>query len=271
MKRDFLYSIGRALTLALALSGVQAIKLSAQLSVDELEVFLRTGNAPRTGTIRVTNLSAQAVQALVEIQDWDRDEQGLNRFHPLGQEAHSCRERLKVFPLSLRIEPGRTETVRLSFDGGAGESCWGVVFIQSNQPATSGAQSQITYVVRTGIKVYVEPAAATREGDIESVQIVHARRRDASAADTVATPHFEIAVKSSGTAHLKAKGVIEIRSADNVSIAKLPIDEFPMVPGALRKLLIERPRLAPGRYIALVLIDYSGPEIAAGQLEFEVR
>jgi P pilus assembly chaperone PapD len=272
MRAELRDSMGRSLMKAIALSGVMlggADRLAAQLSVDELELFLRPGNAPRSGVIRVTNSSTQPVQALVEIQDWDRDEAGTNRFHALGTEAHSCKEKLKVFPLALRIDAGATETLRVSYDGAATEACWGVIFIQGNEQRQQANQSQITYVVRTGVKVYVEPAAAKREGDVEGVQIV--QQRVAGAADTMAVPHIEVAFKNTGNAHLKPKGAIEIRSADNVSAAKLEITEFPVVPGGLRKVALPLPKLKPGRYVALALLDYGGGDIAAGQFEFEVR
>lgn len=270
-KKNMQYSAGRSLTVATALLGVLlgAGSAAAQLSVDELELFMRPGSAPRSGVIRVTNSSPQAVQALIDIQDWDRDEAGTNRFHALGTHEQSCRQRLKVFPMALRIEAGATETLRVSFDGAATESCWAVVFIQGNEQRTQSNQSQITYVVRTGVKVYVEPAAATRNGDVEGVQMV--LQRVAGSADTTAVPHLEVQFKNTGTAHLKPRGAIEIRSADNVAAAKLDIAEFPIVPGALRKLALPLPQLRPGRYVALALLDYGGADIAAGQYEFEVR
>ena len=272
MRSNFEHLMGRSLK-AIALLGVMmggATGAEAQLSVDELEIYMRPGNAPRASVIRVTNSSAQPVQALVEIQDWDRDELGTNRFHPLGSGPSSCRDRLKVFPLALRIDAGATETLRVSFDGAASESCWAVIFIQGNeQRQQTSAQSQITYVVRTGVKVYVEPAAAQRDGDVESVQMV--TQRVAGAADTTAVPHLMVEFKNSGTAHLKPRGAVEIRSADNVSAAKIEIAEFPIVPGSTRKLLLQLPTLKPGRYVALALLDYGGAEIAAGQFEFEVR
>ena len=265
-------SIGRSLTMAVALSGVMmgsAQSAAAQLSVDELELFMRPGNAARNGVIRVTNSSQQPVQALVEIQDWDRDENGTNRFHALGTEAHSCKEKLKVFPMALRLDAGATETLRVSFDGSASDGCWAVVFIQGNEQRQQSNQSQITYVVRTGVKVYVEPAAATKNGDVEGVQMV--TQRVAGSADTTAVPHLEVSFKNTGTAHIKPRGVVEIRSADNVSAAKIEIAEFPIVPGALRKVALPLPKLRPGRYVALALLDFGGADIAAGQYEFEVK
>jgi P pilus assembly chaperone PapD len=272
-RNRWLNQAGRALIAALVLSGVSGryCVAAAQLAVDELEVFLKPGTSTRTGTIRVTNSSDKSVEALVEIQDWDRDEKGGNRFYPLGTEAHSCKERLKVFPLALRLDPGKSESLRVTYDGAAGDACWAVVFIQGNEQRSAAAQSQITYVMRTGVKVYVDPAAATKVGDVESVRLIDLKTATAAAADSVSR-QIEVVFKNGGTSHLKAKGAVEIRTADNKVAHRLEILEFPTVPGATRKLLLPLPQtISAGRYIALVLLDYGGNEIAAGQLEFEVK
>ena len=98
---------GRALTLAFALVAVLGLpgRSDAQLSVDELELRLYPENpAQRTGVFRVTNDTDAPVQAMLELQDWNRDEGGANRFLPFATTSGSCREHIKVFPLSVRID-----------------------------------------------------------------------------------------------------------------------------------------------------------------------
>jgi P pilus assembly chaperone PapD len=255
-----------------ALSGVLAMPAPAfaQLSVDELEVFLRPDQpASRSGAIRVTNHSTRPLQALIEIQDWDRDSTGANKFYKLGQVGGSCRDKLKVFPLSLRIEAGKTESVRITFDGDASDSCWGILFIQSNEtPRPAGGQSSITYVIRTGVKVYVEPRNVERVGDIDDVTLSTAPVSDT---DTTRVPALAVMFRNSGAAHLKPKGAVELRADDNRVVAKIDIGEFPVAPGGKRLLKLVLPKLNAGRYVALALLDYGGADIAAGQYEFEIR
>ena len=260
------------LTKAFALSAVMMLPTiaHAQLSVDELEVVLRPDQpGARTGVVRITNHAAKPAQAMMEIQDWDRDSTGANRFHELGKNAHSCGTGLKVFPMSLRIEPGKTETARVPFEGDAKTSCWGIIFIQSNDaPRPAGAQSQITYVIRTGVKVYVEPHSAERAGDIEDVALTTAQ---ASETDTTRVPALSVVFRNSGVAHLKPKGAVELRDENNKVVAKLEIVEFPITPDGVRRIILALPKLSAGRYVALALLDYGGAEIAAGQYEFTVQ
>ena len=270
--RRLAMAAGRMLKTAFALSVVMMIPkvAQAQLSVDELEVVLRPDQpGSRTGVMRITNHANKPVQALLEIQDWDRDSTGANRFHELGKVAHSCREQLKVFPMSLRIEAGKTESARVTFEGDAKASCWSVVFIQSNEaPRPSGTQSQITYVIRTGVKVYVEPHGAERAGDIEDVALTTVQ---ASETDTTRVPALAVVFKNAGAAHLKPRGAVELRDENNKIVGKLEIVEFPITPDGVRRVVLALPQMNPGRYVALALLDYGGAEIAAGQYEFTVQ
>ena len=241
----------------------------AQISVDELEVFLRPELAERrSGVVRVTNHAPQPAQVLIDIQDWSRDSTGANQFHPLGTLSQSCRQQLRVFPAALRIDAGRTEAVRISFEGDRAASCWGIVFMQTNEAPKAVAGSQIAYVIRTGVKVYVEPQNAARAGDIDDVVRTTA---PASATDSTRVPALGIVFRNSGQAHLKPRGAVEVRDESNALLAKLDIAEFPVAPAGIRQQLVVLPALKPGRYVALALLDYGGAEIAAGQLEFEVR
>jgi P pilus assembly chaperone PapD len=242
---------------------------NAQISVDELEVLLRPDMAERrSAVVRVTNHGDKPTQVLLDIQDWDRDSTGANKFHPMGALPQSCRQRLRVFPMSLRIEPKRTEAVRVTFEGENTASCWGIVFMQSNEPPKASAGSQITYVIRTGIKVYVEPQNLEKVGDIDDVVLT---TMPASATDTTRVPALGVTFRNSGKAHLKPKGGVEVRDESNAVVAKLDISEFPVAPTGVRKHLLALPKLKAGRYVALALLDYGGAEIAAGQYEFEVR
>jgi P pilus assembly chaperone PapD len=265
----------RVIALAFGVWTVSASALHGQISVDELEVFLRPGSSGASvGTIRVTNDSDKSVQAFVTIEDWDRDETGGNRFHASGTLPSSCRERLKVFPMTLRIEPRRSETLRVSIEGAdTAAACWGIAFVQASEPRAELKRSGISYVIRTGVKVYVEPANAARDGVIEDVRIAEIRRpREPQSTDSLDVREADILFRNIGAAHLKTRGSIELRGSDNTVVGKIDIPEFPSVPGAVRRLKVDLPAsLAPGQYVALTLLDYAGQEIAAGQVEFTVK
>jgi P pilus assembly chaperone PapD len=261
---------GRALIVLASALFMGATDLAAQLSVDELEVFIDpSSQAGRTGVIRVTNDSDKPVQALLDVQDWNRDATGANQFYKLGTTRGSCSDKLKVFPASVRIDARSSQPVRVTFEGDAAASCWGVVFLQASEPPRpAGTQSSITYIIRTGVKVYVQPATALRQGDVDSVRVTRAAK---SATDTTKVPAIEVLFRNTGQAHIKPVGAVEVRSADNNVAAKLDITEFPIAPGDSRRIVLALPSMQKGRYIALALVDYGGAEIAAAQLQFEIN
>lgn len=263
---------------ALALVSLAAFPCStaaAQLSVDELELFLKPGRSgPRTALLRVTNESDRPVQAQLELQDWDRDEAGGNRFHALGSQGRSCGDRIKVTPGTLRLEPRRSETVRVTYEGAdTTANCWTILFVQGDQAAQRMQRSGLTYVVRTGVKVYLEPANLPREAAIEDAR--HVARREPVApgrTDSTLVRYAEVLFHNTGESHLRTKGTLEIRRADNSLVRTVPFEEFPTTPGARRRVAVRLPAdLAHGDYVGLVLLDFGGIEIAAAQLELPAR
>jgi hypothetical protein len=106
----------------------------------------------------------------------------------------------------------------------------------------------------------IENVAASRGVQVKTDTLPPAKQR------------LVIDFRNSGQVHLLASGRIEIRRIDNSVAAEIPVHEFPTLPGALRKLVLDiPPSIAAGRYIALALIDFHGAEIAAGQLELSLR
>ena len=71
---------------------------------------------------------------------------------------------------------------------------------------------------------------------------------------------------------MTAKGRVEFRRLDNSLATQVPIGEFPTLPGAVRKVLVDVPRDLPaGDYVALALIDFGGAELVAGQIDYQVK
>ena len=99
-------------------------------------------------------------------------------------------------------------------------------------------------------------------------------------AKTIATPAsnsgvtHQIAVRfhNTGAMHLVAKGRLEFRRLDNSLASQVPIAEFPTLPGAIRRVLVDVPGgLAAGDYVVLALIDFGGAELVAGQIDYQAK
>jgi P pilus assembly chaperone PapD len=274
----------RATVLALCAIGVVVSQPAhAQLLVDPLEVtMLTTGTNRVSASFSMVNASDKVVQASISRQDWERVENGDNRFLPGGTSASSCGAILTVSPLSVRIEPHTTRIVRLGVQNAAALSkeCWNIVFVEEvPQRAVAGANS-LQYIFRTGVKVYVAPPGLKRDGAVEDMAVedvvVPATASSTPPVKTAAavTTKKQISIRfhNTGGMHLLAKGRVEFRRPDNSLATQVPITEFPTLPGATRKVMVDVPNgLAPGDYVVLALIDFGGAELVAGQIDFQAK
>ena len=276
----------RATVLALCAVGVVVSQpASAQLLVDPLEVTMLTAGTSRvSASFSMSNPSDKAVQASISRQDWDRVENGDNRFLPAGTSDASCGAVLTVSPLSIRIEPHTSRIVRLGFQSATAltKECWNIVFVEEvPQRAVTGANS-LQYIFRTGVKVYVAPPGLKRDGAVEDMAVedvavpaaASSTPRVKTAVAVPATTKKQISVRfhNTGGMHFVAKGRLEFRRPDNSLAIQVPIAEFPTLPGATRKVMVDVPSgLAPGDYVVLALIDFGGAELVAGQIEFQAK
>jgi len=261
-----------ALAAVLSLAMVPA-SAGAQLTIDQLELQLDPRSADRKiGVFAVTNEGTEAVQVALHAEDWDRAESGENRFFPLGSQPHSCGEKVSIFPLSMRLEPGATGQVRVSADGlaDAAEACWQIVFAETARPPRpAGAQRAILYVIRTGVKVYVERSGLQKDGAIEDVALAAHFLPNGQQA-VPGSRDLVVAFRNTGGTSLRTTGRVEFRRADNSVAALATVAEFPTLPGARRNVAVPLPRLAAGRYTALAMLDFGGSEIAAGQIDVDI-
>jgi P pilus assembly chaperone PapD len=261
-------------------------RANAQLLVDPLEVtILAAGTNRASAGFSLSNTSDKPVQATISRSDWDRVENGDNRFLTAGSSGTSCGAMLSVSPLSVRIEPHSSRVVRLGAQATAPltRECWDIVFIEELPQRSSTKGNSLQYIFRTGVKVYVAPPGLTRDGAVEEMWLLDvAPAQPASstpaskailAASASATKR-QIAIRfhNTGGMHLVAKGRLEFRRLDNSLATQVPIAEFPTLPGATRKVLVDVPNDLPaGDYVALALIDFGGAELVAGQIDFQTR
>jgi len=249
---------------ALALCAIASVAggpLHAQLVVDPFEVTLTTaGSARVTGSFSLANTSDVPVQATITRQDWDRAENGDNRFLPAGSTGTSCGAMLSATPVSVRVEPRSARIVRLAVQGAAAlqKECWDIFFVEEVPQRAGVRGNSLRYIFRTGVKVYVAPPGLKRDGAVEDMA-VEGRR-------------ISVRFRNSGGSHLLAKGHLEFRRLDNSLAAKAAIPEFPTLPGAVREVSLDFPaEVTAGEYVVLALIDFGGAELVAGQIDLQVK
>ncbi|HEX9563303.1 MAG TPA: hypothetical protein VF981_05000 [Gemmatimonadaceae bacterium] len=243
--------------------------VGAQLAVNRVELVLRTQDlTARDALIGVRNESNGPQQAVVKLEDWDRALDGANRWYPYGSRpgGGSCGAALSIFPQSMRLDPGATQSVRVLLDGAkapAGE-CWAAAVVETVQSVERGSQ-RVAYVLRTAVKIYVQPPGLRAEGEIAELRLV------SDSADGGTSAGIEVAFANTGTRHVVAGGLLEVRRPDNAVVARVPLPDVYALPGARQAVRVRMPDLPPGKYVFLATMDYGGVDIAAALLEHQKR
>ena len=255
-----------ALALVPFLTTVPGQRAQAQLAVGRVEVVLQVADrANREAVISVRNESDKPVQAIVRLEDWDRAPDGANRWFPYGTHrgTGSCQPALTIFPQALRLEPGAEQAIRVVLDSAKapGGECWSAAVVETVQPVERMGQ-RIAYLVRTAVKIYVQSPVVAADGEIQTVRVV-----DDSTAKAAASESVEVQFANTGTMHVVAKGMLEVRRPDNTTVHRLPLPHVYALPGARHSVRVPLPPLPRGDYVFLATMDYGGADIAAALLE----
>jgi hypothetical protein len=136
-------------------AAVGAAPASGQLDAGPLVRTLVTSAGAGEIEIVVTNEGAERVSIDVDVNDWQVDADGNHTFRPAGTLDGSCGSRLDAAVRTLELEPRATRRVRVSFRGGAEETCRNIVFFRVT--ATPDVLHGERLIISTGVKVYVEP------------------------------------------------------------------------------------------------------------------
>ena len=241
--------------------------LPAQLAVGRVELVMPLADRrSRDVAISVRNEAASPVQAIVRLEDWDRAADGANRWYPYGSKkgSGSCGDALSIFPQALRLEGGASQFIRVVLDSSkapAGE-CWAAAVVETAQAGEHLGQ-KVTYMIRTAVKIYVQPEGLRTEGEIQTLRV---------ATDSASTASsIEVTFCNTGAKHVVTEGVLEVRQADNRVVTKIPLPPVYALPGAHHTVKVPMPKLPPGQYVLLATMDYGGGDIAAALLEHRAK
>jgi hypothetical protein len=240
-----------------------ALPAAAQISVNDLELHLGGTAGTLQGVVQVRNDGATVAQVAVSLGDWSRDEDGSNQFGPAGTMPRSCGDELAVDQTTLRIEPRGTALLNVSIRSAAvARGCWSIIMLETEERRDAATATGLHFTVRTGVKVYVHQAGAVAGAELEPVGV-----------DRDNDGHYvaRALLHNTGGTHLIARGTLDLRDAAGALVTRLPVTDLYTEPQAKRRLAVTMPELQPGRYVALLLIDYGGDELVAAQLAFLIE
>ncbi len=233
--------------------------------------------AEQTTSFAVLNDESEPVSVEIRLCDWRRDVRGNNRFcEDAGNVERSATSWVSVTPQAFDLEPEARQEVRLSMTvpetGPNGEpldgTYWTAAMIAASPQASEEGEggTQIVVKRRFGLKVLASiSGTGTRRGQVSNL-----RRHGLNPL------WLTLEFQNRGTLNLgDVSGRVEIRDDAGETIKRTEIEAFPILPGATRQLRVQLgdsrgERLAPGRYVALAILDYGGDNPVGAQAVFDV-
>jgi P pilus assembly chaperone PapD len=256
---------------ALATFGAAATPAAAQIAIDRTEILFRAEpGEPTVALIGLHNEGKERVQAVVRLEDWDRGIDGTNNWYPYATKPGSCGKALDVFPLTVSLEPDAQQSIRVTMDSTVrlDHECWAGAIVETVQPHVVNGRN-VAYVLRTATKIYIEPPTIAARGEVAALKVI---KSDSAMASAVAADSaLELEFANTGAKHLVTSGEIQFRRPDNSIAETVKLPMLYTLPGAKSTARVAMPKLAAGRYVVLAVLDYGGDELAAGQIEYEVR
>jgi P pilus assembly chaperone PapD len=255
------------LTAALAIIGwtAAAIPAPADLSLDvapaKYEVKVTPGTL-QTIPITVRNSSDQPLHIQATLADFKVEPNGSYLFMKPGTGAYSIMKSADVNPREFDIAPNTAQMVRFSFTAPAsmkGEYA-GIVFFTTRPQRHAGRG--IAFAERIASKIYAyDPNTLRIAGAVDRVSVKQ----------TAIGEEFAVGFKNTGDAHIYLNGRIDVKRGD-ATVASVPLPAQQLVDrGGVRTLNVFGPKLPPGKYSAIALVDYGGTDLAGGEITFAVH
>ncbi len=229
----------------------------AQISATPVIVRMSVTDSTDVAVVHVRNDSQKQSQMRFYLGDFEQVEGGEYTFKPFGSTKGTCGSRITVLPDGAVLKPGEQQDIQVRLASGFG-ACWAMVFVESAPEGTG----PVKLVQRIGVRVINSPKTLDRDANVETVTVP---RITADSVD-VAT-----GLRNTGKAPLELRGRVEIRDFSGTVLGTTEFGPMGLLPSQMRKINVTvAAKLAPGKYLAVPIIDFGGEFLAGGQVEFTV-
>ncbi len=257
----------RWIAVAVVILGLAPLGWALQISQIEFDLQVEQGGV-YTISFLVRNDSERPQTVTVYLGDWDRDLDGTNRFYPPGTVERSLSAWLSVAPAQLTLDPGAAQeitatlTVPTSEEAELSGSYWGIIFVQGQPRPIEQGGTTVMAIERFGVKVYATIAGtAAPAGSVPKLEAVPAEQG------------FQVIIyyANTGNVHQRVRGTLTVVDRTGTVVEELELPEFPILPGATRRLVVDLPTLPRGVYQLQALMDFGGEVLVAGVEMLRIR
>ncbi|MBI3460500.1 hypothetical protein HY009_06195 [Candidatus Acetothermia bacterium] len=260
------------MTLALVMATSWAAWGQIGVSALSLDVNLAPGGS-FAGNFEVFNNGQQPRQFTVEVKDYDRTIDGGLVLLTSSTHPRSLAKFFTVAPVAFTLSPGQKQLIGLNIKIPANESGphWVALVISSpipkviamstdqpQSPVTIGSEEQFIIKIRQ-----TDPTNAVNKGRITGTSVILPEK----------DKHLQIVVEyeNSGTTFQQPKAQLRIVNAKGEIVLQKDIADLAVLPGGKLRLKIPVTQTLPvGPYLALVIIDFGGDALVAGQVRFQL-
>jgi P pilus assembly chaperone PapD len=256
--------------LMLVLSGLILLAAGgAALQISQIEFDLQVNQGESYNLTFYVKNDAETSQTVVAyLGDWDRDIDGKNRFYKPGTIARSLCAWLDVEPKRVTLESGEVQRYtatltippreEIPLDG----TYWGIIFVQGEPRPVNQGGTTVMAIERFGIKVYATIAGTERSsGEVEKLEV----------SPTSGGYSVTVYYTNTGNVHQRVTGTVAVLDRTGNEVETIPLPEFPILPGATRRLTAELPALSRGVYLVQAVLDYGGEVKVAGLKVLRIR
>lgn len=258
-----------ALAILLSATGMtHAQQINIQPSI--LDYHLAPGTS-ESQAITITNLSRKKMIFEANLADWLRDSTGAHQYFVADTLSRSCAKWVSLNKMLIELEPGQSENLLVKLtaplDPAANkEMKWSMLFLQSVSEQDSSSRNRnkmstrINEIVRVGIHIYQTPP-----------QLTNLSAKALSFTEVPGEKNtYEFTMENTGDVMISCKTHLELTNVATGSETKLDNLEFPVFPGAKRKVRLSLPgKLPTGKYSALAILDL-GEDMPLEALEKEI-
>ncbi len=252
---------------------------SAAFSVLPMKIELNAApGASYTTSIVIDNSGAGELQmGRVYIQDWDKQPSGKDVYHESGEVDRSCGGWITLSQSQFNVPAGEKAEARFSFSvpQDASGLYWTFIMVEGmptpQKPSSEDGRfkTAITTNMRYGVRVFINvKSGIAARGELSSLTV---SRPDAQSEFKDFPLVANIGFFNTGNTLLTPHGVLEVRTLAGKTIhtAAVSYEKKYVIPGRERIVTVPiEARLAPNEYVALVIMDYGGEKLVAGQTSF---
>ncbi len=231
---------------------------AAQITIDHDAVTLNPANASeRIANLSVRNAGTSSVQISAQFEDWDVDAEGASHWRKSGAVPGACGHRVSMSPSALQLAPGEQRVLRVSLNINARfvAECWSAVVLRTVSTGKSGIDSAAA--LPKTVPLYVTPSGLAVDGELSNMFV-----KDDS---------LEVVFRNTGKLRTNIVVEIQVQSAGDSVVATVPLDSTTVLVGAARHFRVAMPKLPPGNYLLVALIDFGGAQLTAVQAALDMR